>query len=507
MSSGLNVNNYSGMPAISKNTALKSFNNAQNVSFRAQYESGQDVYGAQNSKPKSGKTFWVIFTLATGAALAAIAYHYRGKTPSAKEGTKAAEAAVTAVSETAAKTEDVQSTSDKNSLIKMLKDKFKSIGEDIKQGFEEHKPTPDVPCPKTANQFGLGEKITGTLNGFNKGIPLVEEMSDDARKFVNSNCKINDDVADVLNNNKTRYWVRKIVNDFSNNTSSSVEYTGIGKICKIGKKNAFIRTGTDSWIYAEGYSDSLRKTTSKAKRRITVNNDEITVVLDNVKYNKENFETAKKRFIYNTITGDTKYFTDYKLTQNSVEFSKGFTVSQGSTIPSEYIEKYEELSDGTIKAKKLVNLDSMGNRVYSENVVKFADGSEECTKVAKQNPFSGEILSSIAGYKQHNGIIEYAKELDLVSNACKEKVKIMPDGTETVAKITSFDSDKKLLSCEQGVKIKSSGNRKADIRVEYKPGTNEPKFYYEDYKYDAATDTVTYGLKAKFKKGKWIKVG
>ena len=58
----------------------------------------------------------------------------------------------------------------------------------------------------------------------------------------------------------------------------------------------------------------------------------------------------------------------------------------------------------------------------------------------------------------------------------------------------------------EGYKEKPLTGFSADTRIEYKPGTDKPKYYYENYKYDDATGKETYSLKAKFKKGKWTKV-
>lgn len=504
MSLGLNVNNYTKMPAVSKNAAASSFNNTQNVSFKAQGYSGQDVYQPQYTEPKSSKGFWAVFTLATGAALAAIAYHYRGKTPSAKEASTAAQA-VNAASNSANKAEGAANNEGKTSFIQFIKNKIKSLGEEMQKGFDEHKPVPDSTNPKTKNHnLPLNDKINTLLNTVNSEVPSIAKASEGVEDFAALSQKASKGAFDALNNNtELENRIQRIINDYSSVSSSSLQRSGIGK------SNAFIRTGTDSWIYTEGYSKSLSKTTAKAKRRISVNADEMTVALDNVKNSKKNIETAKEVIKYNDTTGEVRYFKNYKLTPDGVQYSQSITMPAGASAPEKYTEGCVELSDGTIKMKTCVENDSAGRYgTYSKNVVKFADGSEECSKIAVQDINSGEFVHSATGYKKHsNGTIEYAKEFDsYFGREYREEVKILPNGKETAAKVMSFDADKKLTSIEYEVKINPSGTRKSDIRIEYKPGTDKPKYYYENYKYDNTTGRETYSLKAKFKKGKWTKV-
>lgn len=503
MSLGLNVNNYAKMPAVSKNAAASSFNNTQNVSFKAQGYSGQDIYQPQYTKPKSSKGFWAVFTLATGAALAAIAYHYRGKTPSAKEASTAAQA-VNAASNSANKAEGAANNEGKTSLIQILKDKFKSFSKSMKEGFDEHKPVPGSPAPKAKKRnLPLNDKINTLLNTVNSEVPSIAKTSEGVEDFAALSQKASEGAFDALNNNtELENRIQRIINDYSSVSSSSLQRSGIGK------SNAFIRTGTDSWIYTEGYSKSLSKTTAKAKRRISVNADEMTVALDNVKNSKKNIETAKEVIKYNDTTGEVRYFKNYKLTPDGIQYSQSITMPAGASAPEKYTEGCVELSDGTIKTARGTYSDASGIQACYEGKTEYTDGKLTYSKILNLDSsgkpeFYNEDITHYA-----DGTRKSARQFRFTDDGCEyyEGFNVKRSAKITAEKKVEFDENKNPVCRMEGYKEKPLTGFSADTRIEYKPGTDKPKYYYENYKYDDATGKETYSLKAKFKKGKWTKV-
>lgn len=503
MSLGLNVNNYAKMPAVSKNETASSFNNTQNVSFKAQNYSGQDIYQTQYTEPKSSKGFWAVFTLATGAALAAIAYHYRGKTPSAKEASAAAQA-VNAASNSANKAEGAANNEGKTSFIQFIKNKIKSLGEDMQKGFDEHKPVPGSTNPKTKNHnLPLNDKINALLITVNGEVSSIVKASEGVEAFAVSSQKASENAFDALNRNtETGNWIHRILNDYSAAPSSSLQRAGIGK------SNAFVRTGTDSWIYTEGYSKSLSKTTAKAKRRISVNADGMTVALDNVKNSKKNIETAKEVIKYNNATGEVRHFKNYKLTPDGVQYSQGITMPAGASAPEKYTEGCVELSDGTIKAARGTYGDASGIQACYEGKTEYTDGKTTYSKILNLDSSGRPEFYNEDIVRYADGTRKSARQFRFTDDGCEyyEGFNVKRSAKITAEKKVEFDENKNPVCRMEGYKEKPFTGFSADTRIEYKPGTNEPKYYYENYKYDDATGRETYSLKAKFKKGKWTKV-
>lgn len=495
---GLNINNYNSMRTARNNTVSQSLIK-QNVSFGTQGYSEQDIYQAQNQKSKSDKAFWAIFTLATGAALAAIAYRYRGKAPSADSGIKAAESAAAAASSTSDKTDG------KTSFVQFLKDKFKSFSENFKEGFNEHKPVSCPPAPKVKNHsLLLNDKINTLLKSINKEASSAAKASKNVEKFAALSQKASENAFNSLNNNtKIENWIQKILNNYSSAPSSSLQRAGIGK------SNAFVRTGADSWIYTEGYGKSFRKTTAKAKRRINVNADSMTVALDNVKNSKKNIETAKEVIKYNSATGEVRHFKNYKLTPDGIQYSQGITMPAGASAPEKYTEGYKELANGTVKIARGTDSNSsgIGTTLY-EDKTQYTNGKVTYSKMLKLDSSGSPEFYNEDFIQNVDGTRKSAKQFRFMDDGCEyyKDFNVSRSAKITAEKKIEFDENKNPICHMEGYKEKPLVGFSADTRIEYEPGSNKPKYYYENYNYNIATGRETYSLKAKFKKDKWIKV-
>ncbi len=524
MSSGINLNNNIALLSSSKNIKAKSLSNAQNLSFCAQNQPVSDVYQAGNNvqtapaKTGKGKLLFNIALIAAGAGVTALILKIKGKSAS-----KTAEKAASAIADSASKAESAAAQgADKNTesvshpFIQSIKDKIKSFSEDFKTTYDETAPASSskskkrtktkakkktgvkktVKQPKPAT---LHDKITGMLTSIDEMASSFEKTLDNANASLASAGDSMNSAAKAMNSSakETESWVQKVINDFSSVSGSSVKRKGIGK------SNIFSRDNADEWYYFEGYTKAVGKR-AKIKRRITAKNDEMTVCINNVKNNKKGIETADEVFKINTTSGETKHYTNYKLTSDGVEYSKCLTSSSAAGVPETYTAGCIESADGTVKiAEQFENSGSYG--MYYRDLTKYADSRETCYKMLSYNSSAPEFY--MEGYQKHaDGSFECIKEFDFTKGLYYEGSKVNADGSEIAGKKMQLDNNKKPQYCMIGYKKAASGEIGAGTRVEYAFGTNEPRYYFENYKYDPSTGNETYSLKAELKNGKWVKV-
>ena len=506
MQSGFGVNSYS-VPVHLKNQGI----NRQNLSFGTQTQQGvQSMQGAQstsnlaamqnsqfissnaqaqnpNTAQKGGSKKLLIGAVITLAGAAAIAIVCKMKGKNDKGTSKVANEAANILNnagekaaggaENAAESAADAAESSKQTIFQKVKNKAKSLLNDVKKGYEEYTPKPDdsadkpsffdeikkgydeykpdsapvkkkhksktdnpddiKPVNPKSSKTIMREKIAGILSSVDSLSSSIKKASNEADELA----KINISTGAGGTNGETEKWVQKIVSDFSSVQDSSIKRAGVGK------KNVFIRDNADSWSYNEGYVESSK--IIKAKRRIKVNADEVTVITNNVKDSKKNIETASEMLQFDKATGEIKHYDSG-------------------------VEKY---ADGKITCTKRADFDSSGIKYYAEGYTQDSSGTFE-------------ILKTI-DFRKHTGCENY---------------KINPDGSLEIQRKIHFDTSGRPLAYLEGYKKSAAGDVAADSKIEYILGTDTPKYYYENYTFTPADSKETYTLKAEFKDGKWHKV-
>ena len=294
MQSGFGVNSYS-VPVHLKNQGI----NRQNLSFGTQTQQGvQSMQGAQstsnlaamqnsqfissnaqaqnpNTAQKGGSKKLLIGAVITLAGAAAIAIVCKMKGKNAKGTSKVANEAANILNnagekaaggaENAAESAADAAESSKQTIFQKVKNKAKSLLNDVKKGYEEYTPKPDdsadkpsffdeikkgydeykpdsapvkkkhksktdnpddiKPVNPKSSKTIMREKIAGILSSVDSLSSSIKKASNEADELA----KINISTGAGGTNGETEKWVQKIVSDFSSVQDSSIKRAEIGR--------------------------------------------------------------------------------------------------------------------------------------------------------------------------------------------------------------------------------------------------------------------------------------
>lgn len=527
-----------------QNTAIESLNQQistlqnsqmQDLNLQNQTQSSNVQNNPTTSAGGGKKLLFGAIVVAAGAGIIALVCKIKGKN-SDKAVKKAADTISIATNKTEGEAQEAVSAAEtkKTGILQKAKEKVKSFFDEAKKGYKEYTPKPEsekpgffddvkkgyddyVPsdtsvkkkhkpktdAPDTGKPKGakaiMREKILGILTEFENVTASIFKITNEANEFTKAGVNVSTvALQNIDNKGKIETWVQKVINDYSSAADSSVKRSGIGKV------NAFCRVDTETWIYNEGYSKSLK--TARVKKHIAVTPDEIKIKFDNVKNGKKNIETIGRSFEYNKANGMIRQYSDRKITPNGVQYSKSMEFARGSTVPDIYTEGYKELSDGTVKiARQVKNGTDATYGMCYEDIIKHTDGKETYGKMLSYDSSGADFYWE--GYTKHiDGSSEALIDFDIRGGLYYEMSKINVDGSEEAAKKIKFLHDKKPAYQMEGYRKSASGEIAADTRIEFTVGTGQPKYYYENYKYSPASSKESYTLKAEFRDGKWYRV-